>query len=532
MIQKLNRLLRESRGFAARKVGDEFVDPQNREDTATYQGLTRLPPSEISYPTNADLVTAYQEWKSQAEGEGKVFELNKPTSVIRGAMIVTMNSARGTEYFVLFVRDLKILEGKLTSIPPGVISPDHGGYVLNRATALSERAGLKPGDIISGKKHFSPSQVSVLLNDARPVAGDEAVDQMQSYLQALAQGKGVNFVIKDGAKNASLHQKYLGEWAAPIALITSQFSPESQLKELELNMIGGKSVASGKIQYNTATAEPLVDSVVVVSGDEIAISSKAHKGGGAAASLKGLADTITKKQQEFGAEFWADEKNSQFRNVVDVITSKSAIDGVLDLSQEQAIIPRSDVSKIKDLIDDPNSKVKLTTVTRRLMAGYAANENHPQYNEGKHALASVARALCDKLNAEDYTSSAKAILNKSNVVQMNFVTGVRGPDLICKEFTLIWPPNFEGVIKFYSGKNFSATEIKGKLGFKITPFKTSVEEPDESLQAPSLSAVDLLKKKREAERSVGKIVKRGARDMRDVSVPDVVALGRELKKPE
>jgi hypothetical protein len=525
----MTNLLIESRGFAARKPGDSFVDPNNRDDVATFDGLELLPADDISYATHDDFEAAYSKWRKKAEKKNSVYELNSPISVIRAAMIVSMTTPRGAEKYVLFVKDLKTLEGKLTSIPPHVI-PGHGGYVLNRATSLSERAGLKPSDVLTGKKMVKPNQVADLLEPARATAGDAPVDQMQEYLRALAAKKGKNYRITGGAQFASLHQKYLGEWAAPIALITSQFDPLSQLSKLEDAMLEGKSVKTGKIAYNTNVSEALFDSSVVVDGMEIAISSKAHKGGGAAASLKGIHDTIVNKHSAFGAAFWRDERNSRFKAIVDSIMNKSAIDGVLDLAADEGIMPKSDVSKIQRAIKD-NTEENLTVKTQRLMADYAANENHPQYNQGKHTLAAVARALCKKLNAEDYTDVAKAILNESNIVQMMFVTGVSGEDLIAKGFELIWPPQFDGNINFYSGKNFSATEIKGRLGFKIVKGVVSaVDEPDESLTAPSLVKVDMARKKKAAERKVGKIVEPGKRDRRDPTVKDVVALGRDKKK--
>jgi hypothetical protein len=99
-----------------------------------------------------------------------------------------------------------------------------------------------------------------------------------------------------------------------------------------------------------------------------------------------------------------------------------------------------------------------------------------------------------------------------------------------KHFQLIWPPKFEGKINFYSGKNFSATEIKGKLGFKIVKSAAdTVPEPDESLQAPTLAQTEIKARKKAAERAVGKVTAPGTRDKRDVKVPDKIALGRPLK---
>lgn len=521
--------INESRGFAARRPGEEFVDPTNPQDLATFEGMTLIPQNEPSTPTHQDFADAYAKWKKAAGKKGHVYELNSPISVIRAAMIVTLSTPRGTEHYVLFTKDNTKVEGKLNSIPPHLV-PGHGGYVLNRKTSLSERAGLKPGDLLSGHRYFKPKDVAAVLDDARSTAGDEPVDQMQGYLRALAAGKGRNYVIKGGNQYASLHQKYLGEWAAPIALIKGDFDSVAQKSMLEQDMLGGGDMGKAKIQYNTSTSAALVDSLIELDGYQIAISSKAHKGGGAAASLSGIADTMRTKMHQFPASFWKNAKNRKFKTVIDTIMNASAVDGILDLAVLEEVIPSSDVAKIKKLIDDPRAPVDVTVKTKRIQAGYAANENHPNYNKGKHILAAVSRAVCNKLNQEDYTATAKSILNKANMVQMNFVTSKSGDDLVCRQFHLIWPPEFDGQVLFYADKAFSATEVKGRLGFKIKPFGPSIPEPDESLQAPSINKVELAKRKAEAAKKVGKIVTPGQRDRRDPTVGDTVALGR-AKKP-
>lgn len=521
--------LTESRGFAARSSGDAFVNPRNTADQATFQGLDLLPPQGVAYDSQEEFRKAYDRWHKRNSVKSTIYEINKFRSVIRSAMIVNMSTERGMERFVLFTIDNKSPEGKITSIPPHVVRPDHGGYVLNRATNLSERAGVKPSEVLVGKKQYKPDQVPVLLDAARPTAGDQVVNQMQSYLTALVHKQGHNFVITDGAQYASLHQKYLGEWAAPIALITGQFDPKNQIKQIQDTMLDGEPVRLGKISYNTSSSDTLYDSTVTVKGSQVHISSKAHKGGGAAASLKGIHDTIQKNLSKFDANFWRNKKHEQFRKIVDVIQEKSAVDGVLELAVEEGVIPATEPPKIHKLLADKTAPVSLHRTVRALMASYVANEKHPQYNAGKHALAAIAKALCEKLNAEDYTTVTKSILSMSNVVQMAFVTGVQGKDLVAKGFDLIWPPRFEGNIYFYSGKNFSATEIKGKLGFKISKTKVQ-DEPDPSLSAPSLTQVEKAQQKRAAERAVGKIVTPGARDRRDPTVSDTVALGRARKK--
>jgi hypothetical protein len=526
----MTNMLNESRGFAARKPGDAFVDPKNTSDQATFQGLTLLPAKQYAYDTPEEFQKAYDRWHNKLSAQSAIYEINKLRSVIKAAMIITMQSSRGMENFVLFTVDNKTPEGKLTSIPPHVVNSQHGGYVLNKSTSLSERAGVKPSDVLVSKKSYKPAEVSALLDEARSTAGDQIVDQMQSYLDALVKKQGTNFVIKNGAQFASVHQKYLGEWAAPIALITSQVQPKSQIPQIQDNMLEGNLLRLGKVEYNQNPTDTLSDSSVVVKGMHVHISSKAHKGGGAAASLKGIHDTIQKNLNKFDPNFWRTKKNNQFRKIVDLIMSKSAPEGVLDLSVDMELIPATEPAKILKLINQKDAKVSLHRTVRALMAGYAANEQHPQYNAGKHALAAIAKKLCDELNNTDYTLVAKTILSMSNIVQMMFVTGIQGKDLIAKGFDLIWPPEFDGKIYFYSGKNFSATEIKGKLGFKISKSKEP-DEPDPSLTATSMSAAKKSELKKQAELKVGKIVTPGARDRRDPKVSDLVALGRAKKKP-
>lgn len=522
-------MLVESRGFVARRPGDEYVDPSNRSDIATFQGLTLLPDSGIEFDTHEEMLSAFNNFEQTADGE--VYRLNTPIRSMKAAMIVNMDTQRGPEHYVLFTKDIAKLEGKLTNIPAGIV-PGHGGYVMNRDVSLSERAGLKPAEVVKNDNPVSPGAVAGLLDTARATAGDQAVNQMQEYLIALAKGDGEGYVIKGGAEFAKLHQKYLGEWASPIALITGQFQPKSQLDQIEDVMLDGDSIATGKIVYNTNAAEALFDSYVKVGAVDIFISSKAARGGGAAASLKGLYDTVTKEQDRFAPEFWKGEKAKKFKDIVESIMTKSAVDGVLDVAMSEELISSADAAAIKAGIASKTKTFKSSDSIEDLKSNYAANTNHPMYDPAKHALAAVARKLTDKLNDDDYTDIVKQILNHANVVQMYFEAVPKGQDLLCKGFKLVWPPNFDGQIKFNSGKAFSATEIKGRIGFKIGSGAAMIDPPDESLKVPiddSAARRAEIRAQKAKDAAVGKITGLDQRDVRDVEVPDTVALGRGKK---
>lgn len=519
------KFIAESRGFAARRPGEEFIDPTNRDDVATFTGLTLLPADQPAYQDHERLISAVEDWQSNIEG--KIYKLNIPIKSMRAAMIVDMETPRGPEHFVLFTKNLTTLEGKLTHIPAGTI-PGHGGYVMNRDISTSERLGLKPPEIIKSAKPMSPGSVIKTLESGRTAANSAALDQMIEYIKALINGAGVPYTIKAGAEYIKAHQKYLGEWASPIALITGQIKQRQQLPKIEEAMLDGASLKSGTIVYNTDVRESLYDSAVKVGKNIVYISSKAKKSGGASASLMSLYEIMEKNTDDFEPGFWNNSKAARFRTIVGMIMSKGAAEGLLNVAEFEKIITGVDSAAIKQSLTTKDKDIKWTKNIADLMADYAAFTSHPQYDPAKHALAAVAKRLIDKLNNEDYTDVVKKILNHANLVQIYFDAVPSGKDLVVKGFDLVWPPQFEGKIKFSSAKSFSATYIKGRLGFKIGADAARPEDPDDSLNV-QLRPIDLKRLQRERELAVGKVTKSGERDTRDPNVPDVVALGREKK---
>ena len=552
-------LLHESEGFSNRTSGETYYDPKNPDVSVVFQQLILLPHAPTqAYDTNQDLQESYENWRIQSENEGnEVFEINpasKTKNSTRAAVIVSMQVSDGASSgSQMFVRWTQKNTAKFSNIPATVTPqiPGFGGYKLNTAVARCSAAPIKPSDVLKGKsgQFFTPREIPELLDQAMGKGHDEVVEQIQGYLRAMATGNGKNYRITGGAKYINLHQKYTGEWAAPISLATGQIDP-SKIKELQTEMLANQNIKKSKIQYSTSSITQLFDSEILVNGYTIKISSKAHKGGGASASLEGLHKTILSPVLPFEPEFWQDEKNEQFKKIVDIIVNNSAEQGVLKLAESanlpgnKAIITQGDSENIEKLINqgkrgivldiqqtDEETK-KFSPNLQRLVEDFKIRSgSRGTYNLGYHAIAAVAKSLCDILNEEDFTSVAKAVLNNSNVVQMNFDAVKQGEDVVCQAFKLIWPARFTGWVKFNSSKNFYTTGIKGKINFKITPNKNERDEPDGAEIAPSSAEdeIEQIKQKRQEELLVGKIVKPGQRDVRDTTVPDVVALGRKRK---
>lgn len=170
--------LNEARGFAARTPGEQFINPKDPTDIATFNGLTVFPSKGVAYPTHEELMTDFNQWKEQTDG--RVYNINEPSPRSRGVMIIDMETPRGPEHFAYFVNNVATLTGKVTSIKSGVI-PGHGGYVLHKAAAMSERAGVKPGDVLKTEQVVSIKNVANLLEPAKQKS-PELVEQMQGYL--------------------------------------------------------------------------------------------------------------------------------------------------------------------------------------------------------------------------------------------------------------------------------------------------------------------------------------------------------------
>lgn len=467
----------ESRGFAGRKAGDEYVNTEDPQDILVFQKLHLLPDTDIAYESVDELETATRAFVEsytkdpQKQNKTKIRYLNKANTGTKAAMVVEMHDPEDQtiHLFFYFTKNLANTSGKLTAIPADADNP---GYVLNTKASTSERFKIKPSDIVKSPAPKDIKSISGLLDPDKNTDVDAALlEQMQAVIDAFANKTAKGAVIAGGAKYKSVHDKYTGEWAAPIALITGQYEPSMLKSAMEEDLLGGQDFAKGKVSFNTNPAQTLFDSIVQVGADNVYISSKA-KGGGAAASLKGLYETLTdpNKRAKFQPEFWEDKKVQKFERIVKAIMEAPSIEGMMAVALIEKIIDKADATAIAEGWSgerNRTAKFKPTSNLQALMNTYNANKQHPDYSPTKHALAGVSRALTRKLNAEDFTPVVKEILNHAAMVQMYFNYRIKGEDLVLDHFNLVWPPVYDGKIEFFADKAFSATEIKGRLGFSI-----------------------------------------------------------------
>jgi hypothetical protein len=57
------------------------------------------------------------------------------------------------------------------------------------------------------------------------------------------------------------------------------------------------------------------------------------------------------------------------------------------------------------------------------------------------------------------------------MVQIYAGTSKAGDDIKINSFKMVWPPEYDGVVKVDTAKNFTGTEIRGKISFKMPAAK-------------------------------------------------------------
>jgi len=280
--------------------------------------------------------------------------------------------------------------------------------------------------------------------------------------------------VPDLAQFQSAIEVKLSELAAPIALQTGNFT-EGNYKEVEdgiLKPLGTSWVKATAVSF-PPIGEKLIDAMIHFGNEKIDISVK-DSSGGASPSIATIADTL--QSTEFSPAVRSIYKEQI--QAIELLNSKTAINGPLDLAESYGWITTSDRKFLASIYKKGIKEVDaLPENWQRILdtVPYNTDKSHPEYQLGFHLLAMIAKSVAIKLNENPklITDFFKAVLSKSSLVQVYAKTETdKDGGLFFNKFKIVWPPIFDGIIKVDGDSYTARTPPQRKISFRFGTVKT------------------------------------------------------------
>jgi hypothetical protein len=457
---RAKEFLSESRGVTARDPGQTYVSDTNPADVLTIQSIDIItPPGLMQFETPEAMLAAVDAAIPQG---GKKINDNNPAmgegpSASRAAIIATVTTANNTpQYWVRYIR----------AVPPQGVHTmwqTLRGYKFSQGSK-EESIPIKPTDIIKDETPRSPQALAKAVNAgiAQQVNGTPYQNLAPIMNQAVNLAlSGTVAPIKGGAEYARVVGKYGGEYLGPIAVVAGGVTKgdiTKMLKAFKLTTLAGTT-----IRFPQDAGEELIDSIFTLpNGSELNVSTKIHKGGGAASSLSGVAKQLNdniRKKYPVGSM------------IIDNLGTMSAVDGPLFVAQALGILDEQDVNDILAISKSERNIESITNpkVLKMVKAqGYQKDaEKNPAYRVLWHTLTAVVNQVIGRVNVmPEFHNAMMAALNNNNYLQL--VTDVRnsGKTDITIDYYGKFPAVFQGRPEIRN-KAYFVTGQKGRLGFKL-----------------------------------------------------------------
>lgn len=347
------------------------------------------------------------------------------------------------------------------------------GYSSDDVSTKSESIALKPSDLFTNEPVTVP-EILTVVNNLPDTLPEDIREIIPALLNAVARGEET--YVPDSFQHRAVIEKYVGEYAAAIAIITGNFV-SGNYDDVQTEVLAPQGVDWSDItlaQFPTSTTQALVDSYVLSEdrSARVAISSKA-RGGGASASLTSVARILDTKSDKFDSNFLA--KNEELIHGINLLAKNSASEGVYKTGKLYKFVNDNDIKIIEYLMKsfDKDEKV-LTTNLKKLARSYPQkkfvekSKQHPNYNLGYRLIAGLSRKVSEYLNNLDPTELFRAILAQSSMIQVYAKTQKKGDSLAFVDFRVVFPATFSGKIVFDAATNFFSTDKpKGRISFKL-----------------------------------------------------------------
>ena len=439
-------------------------------------------------PSTIPVDVQFQNDLATAGITGKLIEANKKPINEYAAIVVEITADEGTLHFVRYYKrkTANYIKWELTDFMRGI---EPLGYNIKKILGANEkkahpnvrffpnRLGVTDGIMniseVAGKIRNSEAFPKDVPPEEREIIAN-MIENIDSSMPATKDYKG-NYEIQ------------IGEIAGPIALsqgssIIGGAVNEAQEQLLKVVEPGLTWLAMKNVEYPADESQKLIDSYLVSSkGTKIGISAKDGKGG-AKASAVSIAETIDRKPDviktknpKFFTEF------PEYLSWMDVIKEKDKKYQIYKLANKLGILNTGEVEAVKKLVDDPSSWNDAERIEQAVPRHYNAYMNsntyrpkdktlkNAKYRKLWHFTTTLAKNVAIQMNddPERLNRFFKTVLESGNMIQIKstfqMTSDTEGK---FSKMTVIYPPVFEGNIKFDAGKEFYANmNLPGSMGF-------------------------------------------------------------------
>lgn len=452
--------LDESRGVSARQPGDVYVNVNNPEDTLTIIDIKFVrPENAYAFDTYEELEGALDQVIPQG---GNRINDNSPNQSMRAAIVAEVETAGGErQYWVRYMKDLMSMHNKWKAFR---------GYKF-QAALETEALPIKPSDVIPDENPRSLNDlVNTIESNIDTALDGTSYEHIGELIQQVVKKAGTGStepIHFEKRSQAGIIAKYAGEYAGVIALLSDNLTNMSISEIEERYEISG--LAQSKVIFPQDTAGMLIDSYLVTpDGVRIGVSSKVHKGGGAASSLLGIYKMMppdVAKRYPKGATI---VKDFAALPAFSMNPQDAGNLGPVVLARQMKIISPSDIEEIERLDrNEQNPDVLKSPRLRQILQNQGAAPGSMQradYSVYYHILAAIVNLLVPRVNNEpEFVDVINATLRENSYIQILTKTNLSGNNVSFSYYAKL-PDNNR---PFVYNKNYYVTGNKGRIGFKL-----------------------------------------------------------------
>jgi hypothetical protein len=470
LIERLN--FTESVGLANRRPGEIFRNDAGQE--LTFQDLAFWPESG-QYATLQLLNQAVVAAAEQTGADPERIQWINARPARGGFGLAHFTDADGQDYY--FGRYLqKISPNRQQNSFPNTLP---GGFRLASRSGQKESSPYKPNQVLTQMQNNTPDTI---FEQVKAKFGENS-DELRA-VSAFYTARDFPVTFARGQINVAAFRDYFMEILHPVALVRGMTLRGNAADAAE-RFLGSNSFADCTISFSSSAITGLFDSLLVSSdGVQIKISSKGAAGG-AAASVSNLERSVS----ELRGTPAGDSIIKKYPEAIGIIETVKRLDqyaAPIELAVQFRIISEKEGLEVEELrgLSPKDPVIGQNILSRRLEKMYqerldasrAGSQRAIPYN---NMITALAFAVSDYVNEKtNFGAAASTILNNSALVQITTDITESKDTITIRNLTARWPSQSVTGVALWPQKNYSSTQIKGKLGFKILMNGASVEDLD------------------------------------------------------